>query len=206
MFLPPHLGHLNLYQSHKGWTSNDTFDMSLVRLDEYQSHKGWTSNLYSLFPEDWRVMYQSHKGWTSNVEVRNEHVGISNVSIPQGVDVKLWRTITYCQFFFVSIPQGVDVKLFLFSNVNYSMLSINPTRGGRQTISWMRKFRHLHLCINPTRGGRQTGALLGNCVLSMLYQSHKGWTSNDFKSGVSGTYTIVSIPQGVDVKLQRRVL
>src|SRR5659263_458269 len=56
-------------------------------------------------------MYQSHKGWTSNGKSIKEHLEDAEVSIPQGVDVKLQM---------VNIPHLIGQ-------------CINPTRGGRQT-------------------------------------------------------------------------
>src|SRR5660398_18819 len=79
--------------------------------------------------------------------------------------------------------------------------SINPTRGGRQT-----QVRSLFLMIcpgiNPTRGGRQTILnIKSNCII-VMYQSHKGWTSNGKSIKEHLEDAEVSIPQGVDVKLQ----
>src|SRR5659263_498861 len=79
--------------------------------------------------------------------------------------------------------------------------------------------------INPTRGGRQTKLKCNCAIFSIMYQSHKGWTSNTIgtiyvagdqayqshkgwtsnkvKMQLCYIFHHVSIPQGVDVKHDR---
>src|SRR5659263_449369 len=166
-----------MYQSHKGWTSNFisttlylfiVFRINPTRggrqtpefksiergLRMYQSHKGWTSNMIMQIYYIGNQVYQSHHGWTSNW---GWHVNCSR----------------NCH---VSIPQGVDVKLWWLRNRYRGRRCINPTRGGRQTTLHKRNGSPSQVSI--PQGVDVKLSLCDLIVYYRQYQSHKGWTSN----------------------------
>src|SRR5659263_419522 len=143
-----------VYQSHKGWTSN--LDVIVVKKPEPSINptRGGRQTLLLNYPILHFIMYQSHKGWTSNW---GWHVNCSRNG-------------------HVSIPQGVDVKLWWLRNRYRGRRCINPTRGGRQTTLHKRNGSPSQVSI--PQGVDVKLSLCDLIVYYRQYQSHKGWTSN----------------------------
>src|SRR5659263_252015 len=127
-------------------------------------------------------------------------MSIKDVSIPQGVDVKHYNANILHWQSSVSIPQGVDVK-----HSTGIVLEVVPEVSIPQGVDVKRRCGSIRVlqgrCINPTRGGRQTLLLNYPILHFIMYQSHKGWTSNWGWHVNCSRNGHVSIPQGVDVKL-----
>src|SRR5659263_596972 len=124
----------------------------------YQSHKGWTSNLLNIKLNLNYKEYQSHKGWTSNnINDLSWDELTNRINPTRGGRQTLYLQLCIYSLYFVSIQQGVDVKPHstremaallryqshkgwtsnFFCVISSSIIdSINPTRGGRQTLQY----------------------------------------------------------------------
>src|SRR5660397_113885 len=81
------------------------------------------------------AVYQSHKGWTSNFGGSVIDIGVGDVSIPQGVDVKPHSTREMAALLRYQSHKGWTSNFFCV--ISSSIIdSINPTRGGRQTLQY----------------------------------------------------------------------
>ena len=170
---------------------------------EYQSHKGWTSNgvCQIWFNRYWIGINPTRGGrQTCMLSSFNPVMGC-------GINPTRGGRQTCLPDMVQSILDRYQSHKGWTSNQPYQLvgtygISINPTRGGRQTVERC-SYIFIWNRINPTRGGRQTIGQSPFTVSQKMYQSHKGWTSNFERRGRFVVPSVVSIPQGVDVKQYR---